>query len=1712
MSRSKQRPNLKNAPPISVIILLVAFILLAFGFIGFRQLQGAQDRRLRLLAGFSERIESTVQDLADRFVRVVRVEKEAELGPEPGAAPSDPRSSSEGQRFRQLPENAVEAYLDNVPHLALVSNSNRGETCDTGGRTEGDANQGLIDLRARNRFAYLRYCPPREATETGGTTAPSESRPAGGGAPSSTSSPATAGDGLTGPDRGGDRFLTYRAHIDLQELIEPMILPGVFDSLVLTNRTGDVLFQEGEPELRMAGLAAVLQAGADDEAGGLGLDRVRDLARQSLSSRDQEAIEPLLQALDAEGGNPNLAAGTGMAKVQIADRDYYVFFQPVQPRVLPPRRHRTGPPAHWVAVGLISSENLLSSGLTTSPVMLFVLVSILPLALVAWPFLKLRLITRRQRFNRVDLASLLFATVIGVSLVTFLLLDLLFLARLRETVDDQLEHLSDAIRSQFVQEVGEAYGQLRETDRELRDADGRLQLANPPGQGSADPALCRPISTGRARSRGLDRPVRELDHLEPVQSITDYEEMHVLDPAEHYLRNRVQELLENKRLSFDRYPAFDSVFWATRWGHHACATIPLRRHAILPANVRDRDYFRCAVECEPGPVSPPIEASGGPLDWPCPTDAKGGTPVCLQSVLDRTTGESVAVLAIPSPDPQNAVFPMAAMVARLASVGHPMLPPEVGFAIVDTSGRVLFHSDARRELTENFLKASDEDSLLASLLRERRDGHLTLSYWGQRSRAHVLPLDGLPWSLVTFRNLNDLRVRNFELIYDFLNPYLLFLGIYGLLAGLLLWSGRRTHRISLWPSARNLPLYRRIVSVTPLVLLVLALLILWTDQPEWVFVASLAAPLPLLAAALLPTRLTLGRRRGTPDRPAERSEAEGTADATQADRTEETGGPQQKLSWWNSVRERQPRAARPLFLLLLAGALAPLLINGSRVIPTFLFGLTAATAASAFWWRLEFDGSRRKTAYVLAAGSLVIVVAMVPALGFFSLARSRQTQLLTQEAQVSLARRVAQRAAEIEDRSSPLHGRTDQVPRYAGLDRIRDDYLCALFDTWIEGSSNPCPRWQDRQTPADTPPPWAFGIDPDPAGNPLRQWTELTLSARPLPLNTLSARPVRADLSRYRFKSGDWRWNGERGLALEHSGLFGTGPERHLVSAMPPTGTLQGLPVLYQALLLLGFFAVAASPSVLARFISRELLLVDLVGAPAPSRSGNRDDRTPGAPDQMTEKIASILWKAQETSEVVRRFVLVSTLPDREAWKELVAEKPQDPIIKGSDEEHPKPSDPYVEASFAMCWRAVANLDRKHQHPSAGQEPDGPEEMGGGSESVGSENGADGANGAQATDDLEAGAPPGTTRRSRAFARRLAPDEPPTDSEERKNWTSRPILLLDFQPELEDELAAADQIAALKELIDQENRSVIILSDQILDLGLEESTGVAVHGPESVRSRWIELLGTFSVRYGQDYRERALARRAEWVLTKIRETLEALTDPADRRSVRRMDGIVRQVAEECAPTPILWRIGYDLLGEVEQALGSVENAANGADGKEQSYDDPHRAWHLLEQITREYVIVKVGTEARLHYRHLWNSCTRDEKLVLVQLAEHGIVNPKYLGWVSDLMNRGLVTRDPALRLMNESFERFVHQEVQRSEIIKWVEEGGPSAWSVLKWILPIPLVGLAAFLFITQQNALSSLAGIAVAAASLAPFVINLYNKVQEINLRGDTDDGSPGS
>ena len=102
-----------------------------------------------------------------------------------------------------------------------------------------------------------------------------------------------------------------------------------------------------------------------------------------------------------------------------------------------------------------------------------------------------------------------------------------------------------------------------------------------------------------------------------------------------------------------------------------------------PINVSDRQYFKDVVE-----------------NRLLPKLAEETPPFAIERVLSRTTGKMLTMLAIRSRLKDELLaeqrLPVANLGVILPSLERPVLPAEFGFAVIDSTGTVLFHSEPSR--------------------------------------------------------------------------------------------------------------------------------------------------------------------------------------------------------------------------------------------------------------------------------------------------------------------------------------------------------------------------------------------------------------------------------------------------------------------------------------------------------------------------------------------------------------------------------------------------------------------------------------------------------------------------------------------------------------------------------------------------------------------------------------------------------------------------------------------------------------------------------------------------------------------------------------------------------------------------------------------------------------------------------------------------------
>lgn len=132
-----------------------------------------------------------------------------------------------------------------------------------------------------------------------------------------------------------------------------------------------------------------------------------------------------------------------------------------------------------------------------------------------------------------------------------------------------------------------------------------------------------------------------------------------------------------------------------------------------------------------------------------------------------------------------------------------------------------------------------------------------------------------------------------------------------------------------------------------------------------------------------------------------------------------------------------------------------------------------------------------------------------------------------------------------------------------------------------------------------------------------------------------------------------------------------------------------------------------------------------------------------------------------------------------------------------------------------------------------------------------------------------------------------------------------------------------------------------------------------------------------------------------------------------------------------------------------------------------------------------------------YYGSLWASCSEDEKRLLYQLAHDGLLNGKDRRNVRHLMARGLIRRDPNLKVFNETFRLYVLSAARR-ESLHVPAQTGPTAWDNIRVPIFVVLVTVVLLIFTTQKDLLNLTSGLAAALATGLPAIVKLFGVLTE--------------
>jgi hypothetical protein len=228
-------------------------------------------------------------------------------------------------------------------------------------------------------------------------------------------------------------------------------------------------------------------------------------------------------------------------------------------------------------------------------------------------------------------------------------------------------------------------------------------------------------------------------------------------------------------------------------------------------------------------------------------------------------------------------------------------------------------------------------------------------------------------------------------------------------------------------------------------------------------------------------------------------------------------------------------------------------------------------------------------------------------------------------------------------------------------------------------------------------------------------------------------------------------------------------------------------------------------------------------------------------------------------------------------------------------------------------------------------------------------------------------------------------------------------------------------------------------------------------------------------------------------------------DPGDLTDFRSaLDGIERDVARKAAaiadPSAAPARV-RQLFETILRECG--EHRQLQVIGLQIAAEVAHEP-SLLLACDHEGSIRLIRDRADNFYRALWLSLTDPEKLLLTQIAQGHLVNPRCGSTLSRLLAHRLLARHAlGFRLINASFGRFIVSTTRPDEVATWEREGTISLWAQLRAPIMISLLGGAGFLIYTVRDVVPPvLTGLGVAV----PALVKLLDLLRPAVAKGQGD------
>lgn len=281
------------------------------------------------------------------------------------------------------------------------------------------------------------------------------------------------------------------------------------------------------------------------------------------------------------------------------------------------------------------------------------------------------------------------------------------------------------------------------------------------------------------------------------------------------------------------YPFFEMAYWQTSDGWQT-PKWTIRNENTPVSNFKTRRYFSRAYRQQLWPGFPADELF---------TEGR-----FVESIRSKTTGSEYAVLTRRMRREEPVV---AAILTTMLSLNSPALPPGHGFAIVDQSGFVQFHTDPARNVRENFFDELESAHDLRAAVLGKQNRGINATYRTTPIVAWVQALENTPWSLIVWMDHTNSRLWALEVLTFALVLYSAYVFAFLVVCVLLYtWFKRRfppegPRQLWFWPRAECRYRYYALIATCAVVAIVWLILVLG-NRPFPLLLFTVLSPMAVM--------------------------------------------------------------------------------------------------------------------------------------------------------------------------------------------------------------------------------------------------------------------------------------------------------------------------------------------------------------------------------------------------------------------------------------------------------------------------------------------------------------------------------------------------------------------------------------------------------------------------------------------------------------------------------------------------------------------------------------------------------------------------------------------------------------------------------------------------------------------------------------------------